>query len=213
MRGEEIAVSSRPALYHYLATAEPCFVLLDLPRDRENGLDLREIRSRSDVPVIVTTAHPLDEVDRVLVFELGADDYLLEPFVLRELLARLKAILRRQETGRLMLERAPNRGGYVFEGWRLERRSRRLIKPNGTTVSLSKSEYALLVAFLDSPQRPLTREHLMQSTRQHEDIFDRSVDVRVRRLRQKIESDPSAPKLILTERGIGYVFAAAVEQY
>ncbi len=165
------------------------------------------------MPVIVTTAHPLDEVDRVLVFELGADDYLLEPFVLRELLARLKAILRRQETGRLMLERAPNRGGYVFEGWRLERRSRRLIKPNGTTVSLSKSEYALLVAFLDSPQRPLTREHLMQSTRQHEDIFDRSVDVRVRRLRQKIESDPSAPKLILTERGIGYVFAAAVEQY
>ena len=103
-----IAVSSRSALYHCLATAEPCFVILDLTRDRENGLDiLTQIRSRSDVPVIVTTGHQLDEAGLVLAFELGADSYMIKPFGLRELLARLKAIFRRQEMGRLMLERAP----------------------------------------------------------------------------------------------------------
>ena len=97
-------------------------------------------------------------------------------------------------------------------GWRLDRRSRRLIDPRERPVALSKSEYALLVAFLDAPERPLSREYLLQATRLHEDIFDRSIDVQVLRLRRKLEVDPKAPRVIRTERGVGYVFAIPVEQ-
>ena len=105
------------------------------------------------------------------------------------------------------------RGGYKFGGWRLERRSRRLVTPDETLVPLSKSEYALLVAFLEAPQRPLTREHLLQATRVHADIFDRSIDVQVLRLRRKLEIGPSAPRVIQTERSVGYVFALPVEPF
>ncbi|MEH2487531.1 response regulator [Bradyrhizobium sp. AZCC 2230] len=209
-----IAVSGRASLDRHLAAAEPCLILLDLQLDQEDGLDtLREIRSRSDVPIIVMTGHRLEEVDRVIGLELGADDYILKPFGLRELLARVKAVLRRQEMGRLARERDPDRGGYKFEGWSLERRRRLLIDPAGASISLSKSEFALLIAFLDASQRPLTREYLLQATRMHEDIFDRSVDVQVFRLRRKLELNPSTPKMIATERGIGYVFTATVERY
>src|SRR5215468_6697004 len=100
-------------------------------------------------------------------------------------------------------------GGYRFNGWRLERYGRRLVDPNETPVSLSKGEYALLLAFLEAPERPLTREHLLNATRVHEDIFDRSIDVQVLRLRRKLEIDPNAPRMIRTERGIGYVFASS----
>jgi DNA-binding response OmpR family regulator len=105
------------------------------------------------------------------------------------------------------------RGGYKFGGWRLERRSRRLVTPDETQVPLSKSEYALLVAFLEAPQRPLAREHLLQATRVHADIFDRSIDVQVLRLRRKLEIDPSASRMIQTERGVGYVFVLPVERF
>ena len=105
------------------------------------------------------------------------------------------------------------RGGYRFGGWRLERRGRRLVTPDETQVPLSKSEYALLVAFLEAPQRPLTREHLLQATRVHADIFDRSIDVQVLRLRRKLEIGPSAPRVIQTERSVGYVFALPVEPF
>src|SRR6202048_4595166 len=177
-----IAVSGRASLDRHLTAAEPCLILLDLQLDQEDGLDtLREIRSRSDVPIIVMTGHRLEEVDRVIGLELGADDYILKPFGLRELLARVKAVLRRQEMGRVARARNPERGGYRFNGWQLERRGRRLIDPNETPVLLSKGEYALLLAFLEAPQRPLTREHLLQATRVHEDIFDRSIDVQVLR--------------------------------
>ena len=98
--------------------------------------------------------------------------------------------------------RDPERGGYRFNGWRLERRGRRLVDANGMPVSLSKGEYGLLLAFLEAPQRPLSREHLLQATRVHEDIFDRSIDVQVLRLRRKLEVDPTAPRVIRTERGI-----------
>jgi DNA-binding response OmpR family regulator len=105
------------------------------------------------------------------------------------------------------------RGGYKFGGWRLDRRSRRLIDPQERPVTLSKGEYALLLAFLDAPERPLSREYLLQATRLHEDIFDRSIDVQVLRLRRKLASDPSAPRAIQTERGVGYVFALPVEPF
>jgi two-component system OmpR family response regulator len=104
-------------------------------------------------------------------------------------------------------------GGYRFDGWQLDRRGRRLVDSTGTPVTLSKGEYALLLAFLESPQRPLSREQLLQATRVHEDIFDRSIDVQVLRLRRKLEINPRAPRVIQTERGVGYIFALPVEPF
>ncbi len=140
----------------------------------------------------------------ILDLRLGQDDG-LDLFV--------RAVLRRQEMGRVARAHDPERGGYRFEGWQLERRGRRLLNPDAKPVALSKGEYALLLAFLEAPQRPLSREHLLQATRLHEDIFDRSIDVQVLRLRRKLEVDPSAPRVIQTERGIGYVFALPVEPF
>ena len=208
------SVSNRSELKRLLEGAQPSLIILDLLLGQDDGLDLlREIRSHSDVPVIITTGHRPDEIDRIVGLELGADDYIIKPFSLRELLARVRAVLRRQEMGRAARARDPERGGYRFNGWTLERRGRRLLDSNETPVSLSKGEYALLLAFLEAPQRPLSREHLLQATRVNEDIFDRSIDVQVLRLRRKLETDPSAPRIIQTERGVGYVFALPVEPF
>jgi two-component system, OmpR family, response regulator len=203
------SVSSRQDLSRHLERAHPSLILLDLRLGQEDWLDvLKEIRSHSDVPIIIMTGHSREEVDRVVGLELGADDYLAKPFSLRELLARVRAILRRHEMGRAPRARDPERGGY-----RLERRSRRLVNPDSAPVSLTKSEYALLLAFLKAPQRPLTREMILQATRVREDIFDRSIDVQVFRLRRKLEIDPTAPRIIETERGVGYIFTAIVKPF
>jgi two-component system, OmpR family, response regulator len=208
------SVSSRRDLCRYLEKAHPSLILLDLRLGKEDGLDvLKEIRSHSDVPIIMMTGHSREEVDRVAGLELGADDYLVKPFSLRELLARVRAILRRRERGRAKQARDPERGGYRFNGWSLERRTRRLVNPDGAPVSLTKSEYALLLAFLKAPQRPLTREMLLQATRVREDIFDRSIDAQVSRLRRKLEIHPNAPRVIQTERGVGYIFTAVVKPF
>jgi two-component system, OmpR family, response regulator len=208
-----ISASGRQEMARLFAAGEPDLVVLDLRLDQEDGLDLlREIRTRSDVPVIITTGDRRDEVDRVVGLELGADDYVTKPFSLRELLARIRAVLRRREAGRAASPRDAERGGYRFGGWQLDRRTRRLTDPSGTEVPLTKGEYALLTAFLDAPQRPLSREQLLQATRVHEDIFDRSIDVQILRLRRKLEADPSAPQIIRTERGIGYVFTLPIER-
>ncbi|MDQ0392141.1 response regulator [Labrys monachus] len=200
----------RQEMISLLAREEFSLVLLDLRLDEEDGLDLlREIRSQSDVPVIITSGHRRDEIDRVVGLELGADDYVVKPFGLRELLARIRAVLRREAT-RVAAPKDAERGGYRFGGWQLERRLRRLTDRSGEQVALTKSEYSLLIAFLDAPQRPLTREYLLQATRIHEDVFDRSIDVQVLRLRRKLETDPIAPSIIVTERGVGYTFALAV---
>jgi two-component system, OmpR family, response regulator len=115
--------------------------------------------------------------------------------------------------GRAARAHDPERGGYRFCGWRLERRGRRLVDRNEAPVPLSKGEYTLLLAFLEAPQRPLTREHLLQATRIHEDIFDRSIDVQVFRLRRNLEINPGAPRVIQTERGVGHVLALPVEPF
>jgi two-component system, OmpR family, response regulator len=207
-----ISATGRGGVAGLLANEEPSVVILDLRLGQEDGLDLlHEIRSHSDVLVIITTGHRRDEIDRVVSLELGADDYITKPFGLRELLARIRAVLRRRETGQTTVQRDPERGRSRFGNWQLDRRNRRLSDSSGVPVSLTKGEYALLVAFLDAPQRPLSREHLLQATRIHEDVFDRSIDVQVLRLRRKLETDPSAPRVILTERGVGYVFALPVE--
>jgi two-component system OmpR family response regulator len=207
-----ISASGRDEVAGLLAREEPNLVILDLRLCQEDGLDLlREIRSRSDVPVIITTGHRRDEIDRVVGLELGADDYITKPFGLRELLARIRAVLRRREAGQAAVQRDQEKGRWRFGGWQLDRRIRRLADSSGIPVALTKGEYALLMAFLDAPQRPLSREHLLQATRIHEDVFDRSIDVQVLRLRRKLETDPNAPRVILTERGVGYVFALPVE--
>jgi DNA-binding response OmpR family regulator len=204
--------SQRQDVIRHFSAGEPDIVLLDIRHGQEDGFDLlREIRSRSDVPVIIITGHRRDEIDRVVGLELGADDYIVKPFGLRELVARIHAVLRRQERARNTSQRETERGNYRFGGWHLDRRARRLTGPNGLPVALTKGEYALLTAFLDAPQRPLTREQLLQATRVHQDIFDRSIDVQTLRLRRKLETDPSAPRIIQTERGVGYTFALPVE--
>jgi two-component system, OmpR family, response regulator len=205
--------TGRQEVARQIARGEPSLVILDLRLGQDDGLDLlRELRARSDVPVIITTGHRRDEIDRVVGLELGADDYVIKPFGLRELLARIRAVLRRNELGRAASHRDVEQGRYRFAGWLLDRRARQLTDPSGTPVALTKGEYSLLTAFLDAPQRPLSREHLLQATRIHEDVFDRSIDVQILRLRRKLEPDPSTPRLICTERGVGYVFMPQVER-
>jgi len=207
-----VSASRRDEVTGLLARSQPDLVVLDLRLGQEDGLDLlREIRARSDIPIIITTGHRRDEIDRVVGLELGADDYITKPFGLRELLARIRAVLRRREAGQVAAQRDPEKGRCRFGGWLLDRRSRRLTNSSGEPAALTKGEYALLVAFLDAPQRPLSREHLLQATRIHEDVFDRSIDVQVLRLRRKLEIDPSTPSIIQTERGVGYVFSLPVE--
>jgi two-component system, OmpR family, response regulator len=196
-----------------LAAGEPDLIVLDIRLGQADGLDLvRDVRLASDVPLIIAGGDRPDEADRVVALELGADDYITDPIGLRELVARIRAVLRRDE-GRCRApsnERASRR--CRFGGWLLDRHTRRLTSPAGVPVALTKGEYALLLAFLDAPLRPLTREILLQATRVHEDVFDRSIDARVLRLRRKLETDAAAPRLIRTERGTGYVFAVPVEQ-
>src|SRR6266851_4950919 len=210
---QTFSAMGRSAVARQLAGGNTSAIILDLHLGQDNGLDLlREIRSSSDVPVIILTGRSRDEVDCVVGLELGADDYLTKPFGIRELYARFRAVLRRRQNGCSLHTCDVERGRYEFAGWRLDRRSRRLFDPQERPVALSKGEYALLLAFLDAPERPLSREYLLQATRLHEDIFDRSIDVQVLRLRRKLEVDPKAPRVIRTERGVGYVFAIPVEQ-
>jgi two-component system, OmpR family, response regulator len=211
---QTLLASGRDEMLRLLSRYEVTVVILDLRLGLVDGLDvLRELRSSSDVPIIILTGYRRDEIDRIVGLELGADDYVTKPFNLRELLARVRAIIRRLDRARVSLAREPKHGGYRFSGWRLNLRTGRLTDPNGVEVALTKGQYALLVAFLNAPQRPLRREHLMQATRIHEDVFDRSINVQILRLRRKLERDPSAPQIIQTVRGVGYVFAQQVDRY
>ena len=191
--------------------AEPHVIILDLQLGEDDGLDLlRLIRTQSDVPVIITTGHRREEIDRVVGLELGADDYVTKPFSPRELLARVRAILRRGGSG-VDLKRARGRNRIRFGAWELDRSGHTLRKGEEDPILLTKGEYSLLLAFLEAPNRPLSREHLLRATRVHDDVFDRSIDVQILRLRRKLEADPSEPRLIETVRGVGYVFKAVVE--
>src|ERR1700731_2102568 len=137
-----ISASGRDEVAGLLAREEPNLVILDLRLGQEDGLDLlREIRSRSDVPVIITTGHRRDEIDRVVGLELGADDYVTKPFGLRELVARIRAVLRRRETGRIAARQGLEQGRCRFGGWQLDRRARCLTNASGTPVALTKGEY------------------------------------------------------------------------
>ncbi|WP_170937075.1 MULTISPECIES: response regulator transcription factor [Rhodomicrobium] len=186
-------------------------VLLDIEAGGGAGLDrLREIRRYSDIPVLVT-GRRMDAVDRILAFDLGADGHLVKPFDMRELWAQARAVHRRQALGRLTHAGRCERGFYRFNGWELDRRTRVLSDPAGLPVAIGRSPYALLLAFLDAPGRPLSRLQLMQATRACEDVYDRSVDVQVLRLRRTLRQ-VGEKSCIRTVRGHGYVFDARVER-
>lgn len=182
-------------------------IVLDLMLPGRNGLDLcRDLRRTSSIPVIMLTAKG-EETDRIIGLEVGADDYLSKPFNPRELLARINAVLRRMRSPDRHLSERSGRA-IQFAGWRLDTLKRELTNPRGVVVDLSTGEYDLLVAFLEAPQRVLTREFLLDAARNRSiDAFDRSIDVQVSRLRRKLDG---VDDLIKTIRGAGYLFAADV---
>lgn len=183
---------------------------LNLPGGKD-GLDLaREIRAQSDVPIIMLTGRD-NVIDRIVGIEVGADDYIAKPFHLREILARLKAILRRHRLGASSASRADEEI-VRFEGWSLDTSRRRLTDRAGKAVELTTSEYEMLLAFVCHPGRVLTRDFLMDETRSRQlEAFDRTIDAQIARLRKKIELDSRHPQLIKSVRGVGYVFAAIID--
>ena len=185
-------------------------VILDLKLPDEDGLAIaRRLRESLDLPIIIVTGRK-EEVDRVMGLELGADDYVTKPFSSRELLARVRAVLRRTE-GKRATRRGESVRAYRFTGWELNTGTRKLRAPDGRNVELTNSEYALLIAFLKAPGRILSRDQLLESSRLHDDIYDRSIDVQILRLRRKVEDSPNQPKMIRTERGAGYYLDSTVE--
>jgi len=194
-----------------LADARIDLGILDIMMPGEDGLSLcRDLRANSALPLIMLTAMG-DETDRIVGLEVGADDYLPKPFNPRELLARIKAVLRR--SGPAVAEKEEKNENLQFAGWTLDTAQRRLTAPGGEPVELSTGEYDLLLAFLRHPQRVLNRDQLLDLARGRAAIpFDRSIDVQVMRLRRKIEADPKAPQIIATVRGGGYQFTPAVQK-
>ena len=188
-------------------------VVLDLRLAGEDGMQhARRLRESSEIPIIIVSGRK-DEADRVMGLELGADDYLTKPFSPRELLARVRAVLRRYKVASGVLPiRSEHRRAYRFAGWELNLRTRRLTGPGGKRVELSNGEFSLLEAFCAAPQRVLSRDQLLDLSRLHSaEVYDRSIDVQILRLRRKIEESPSQPAYIKTERGAGYIFDAPVE--
>ncbi len=189
-------------------------IILDLMLPGEDGLSLcRRLRADSKIPVIMLTAMG-EETDRIVGLEMGADDYLAKPFSPRELLARIKAVLRRTEVGPAARADGADRPGILlFAGWRLDLERRELVSPQDVLVPLSAGEFALLAAFATHPQRVLSRDQLLDLARGREaQPFDRAIDVQVSRLRKKIEADPGNPVFIKTVRSGGYLFIPTVEK-
>jgi DNA-binding response OmpR family regulator len=188
-------------------------VVLDLRLAGEDGMVLaRKLREESAIPIIMLTG-VRDEADRVMGLELGADDYLTKPFSPRELLARIRTVLRRTKGAALTEARQRDVRAYRFASFELNLRTRRLAKQQaGQRIELTNGEFNLLAALLAAPQRILTRDQLLESSRVYDnEVYDRSIDVQILRLRRKIEIDPSQPQFILTERGVGYLFNSPVE--
>lgn len=204
--------SSGRGLFEAIDREAVDLVLLDVRLPGEDGMQLaRALRERATVPIVLLTGQS-EEADRVMGLELGADDYVTKPFSPRELLARVRAVLRRYQLQGTLPERDNARRAFRFAGWELNLRTRRLRSPAGVAVDLSNGEFSLLNALCRSPQRVLTRDQLLSMSRLHEgEVYDRTIDVQVRRLRLKLEADAGNPQLIVTERGAGYRLASDVE--
>ena len=187
-------------------------VVIDWRMPGEDGLEIaRRLRAESPVPIIMLTGRK-EEADRVMGLELAADDYLTKPFSPRELLARIRALLRRTREKQTVPEVLQKIRAYRFAGFELNIRLRRLTAPNGGDVGLTNNEFNLLAVFLADPQHVLSRDQLLSLSRLHNDeVYDRSVDVQVGRLRRKLAAVNESVELIRTERGAGYVFIAPVE--
>ncbi|MDR5823730.1 MULTISPECIES: response regulator [unclassified Caballeronia] len=197
-----------------LEQGAPDLIVLDLMLPGEDGLVLcRELRAGKfrDVPVLMLTARN-EEADRILGLEMGADDYLPKPFAVRELLARIKSVLRRTRMLPPGMEVSESSSMLGFGDWKLDTTARHLLDAEGTMVSLSGAEYRLLRVFLDHPQRVLTRDQLLNLTQGRQaDAFDRSIDLLVSRVRQRLRDTAREPRYIKTLRSEGYVFSAEVK--
>ena len=206
------ALASGREMLEVFETEAIDLVLLDIRMPGENGIELAQtLRERASVPIVLLTGNA-EEADRVMGLELGADDYITKPFSPRELLARIRAVMRRYQAPSDLPARDEKRRAYRFAGWEFNLRTRKLAAPDGRKLELSNSEFSLLVAFCGSAQRVLSRDQLMSLSRLHNaEVYDRTVDVQIVRLRRKIEADPARPQLIVTERGAGYIFVPAVE--
>jgi two-component system, OmpR family, response regulator len=205
------AVADGRSMQEVLAESVVDLVVLDLKLQSEDGMSLaRRLRDESSIPIIMLTGRA-EEADRVMGLELGADDYLTKPFSPRELLARIRTILRRRRA-EVRQGRPDGVRAYRFDGWELNLNTRRLTGAGGKQVPLSNGEFSLLVVMLGAPQRILSRDQLLDLSRLHNDeVFNRSVDVQIMRLRRKIERDPAQPRYIRTERGAGYIFGVPVD--
>jgi len=205
-------VSSGRQMAKILADDAIDLVVLDLRLAGEDGMAIaRTLREQSAIPIVMLTG-VRDEADRVMGLELGADDYLTKPFSPRELLARIRTVLRRTKGAALTQARQQEVRAYRFADFELNLRTRRLKRRDGRPIELTNGEFNLLAALLAAPQRILTRDQILEASRVYDnEVYDRSIDVQVLRLRRKIESDPTQPQFIVTERGVGYTFNSPVE--
>jgi two-component system OmpR family response regulator len=205
------AAADGRAMRKILTDSRIDLILLDLMLPGEDGLSLcRAVRVESNVPIIMLTAKG-DEVDRVIGLEMGADDYLSKPFGSRELVARIKAVLRRSKDKPRQTASDKRAKRYQFERWTLDTGARELVRDDGVVVPLSTGEYDLLIALVERPQRVLSRDQLLDLARgRAANALDRSIDTQVSRLRKKLERDPVDPKIIKTVWGGGYLFTPTV---
>jgi len=187
-------------------------VILDLRLAGEDGMTIaRTLRDQSAIPIIMLTG-VRDEADRVMGLELGADAYLTKPFSPRELLAHIRTVLRRTKSTAVAQAQRREVRAYRFADFELNLRTRRLRQRDTQSIDLTNGEFNLLAALLATPERILTRDQLLDASRVYDnEVYDRSIDVQVLRLRRKIEADPSQPQFIVTERGVGYIFKSPVE--
>ncbi len=204
------AANDGQAMRRVMEQSSVDLVILDLMLPGEDGLTLaRVLREKSSVGIIILTGRG-ETVDRIIGLEMGADDYLAKPFDLRELLARVKSVLRRASSR--SKEKSSGRARAQFAGWQLDLTTRELTSPIGADVRLTTGEFDLLVAFVNNPNQILSRDKLLDLARNREaGPFDRTIDVQVGRLRRKLDEDPENPVLIKTVRGTGYIFTPVVE--
>jgi DNA-binding response OmpR family regulator len=204
--------SSGEEMSRILGEAAIDLVVLDLRLGREDGMAIaRSLRDQSAIPIVMLTG-VREEADRVMGLELGADDYLTKPFSPRELLARIRTVIRRTSAAQPGASKEREIRAYRFGEFELNLRTRRLRRNNGGQIALSNGEFNLLVALVASPERVLSRDQLLEASRVYDnEVYDRAIDIQVLRLRRKIEPDPSQPTFIVTERGAGYVFSSAVQ--
>jgi len=204
-----LSAANGDEMFTQMSQTRPDLILLDVMLPGKDGFELcRQLRADPEMPPVIMLTAKDEEVDRVVGLELGADDYVVKPFSRRELLARIKAVLRRSSAGRSTL----SRGTFRFGGWRFQPAKMELCDADATVIPLSSSETELLLAFVQYPQMPLSRDRLLDLTKGRSSVpFDRSIDSHISRLRRKLGDDAKKPEIIKTAWGTGYIFTYSVE--